>query len=41
MPTFSLVPSGKWRAQVRRAGIYRGATFETKRGGRTGRLGTP
>lgn len=31
MPTFSQLPSGKWRAQVRRAGIYRAATFPTKR----------
>lgn len=31
MPTFSQLPSGKWRVQVRRAGIYRAATFETKR----------
>lgn len=31
MATFSLLPSGKWRAQVRRAGISRGATFATKR----------
>ncbi len=31
MATFSQLPSGKWRAQVRRAGIYRAATFTTKR----------
>lgn len=31
MPTFSQLPSGKWRAQVRRAGVYRAATFTTKR----------
>ena len=31
MATFSQLPSGKWRAQVRRAGLYRNATFETKR----------
>jgi len=31
MPTLSQLPSGKWRAQVRRAGIYRAATFATKR----------
>jgi integrase len=31
MPTFSQLPSGKWRAQVRRSGIYRAATFNTKR----------
>ena len=31
MATFSQLPSGKWRVQVRRSGIYRAATFETKR----------
>lgn len=31
MPTFSQLPSGKWRAQVRRGGLYRAATFPTKR----------
>jgi integrase len=31
MATFSQLPSGKWRVQVRRAGIYRASTFETKR----------
>ncbi len=31
MATFSQLPSGKWRAQVRRAGIYRAATFPSKR----------
>jgi integrase len=31
MPTFSQLPSGKWRAQVRRGGLYRNATFATKR----------
>jgi integrase len=31
MPTLSQLPSGKWRAQVRRAGLYRAATFMTKR----------
>jgi integrase len=31
MPTFSQLPSGKWRAQVRRAGLYKAATFPTKR----------
>ena len=31
MATFSQLPSGKWRAQVRRAGLYRAATFATKR----------
>lgn len=31
MPTFSQLPSGKWRAQVRRAGISKGATFTLKR----------
>ena len=31
MPTFSQLPSGKWRVQVRLSGIYRGATFASKR----------
>ncbi|ARV17052.1 Tyrosine recombinase XerC [Curvibacter sp. AEP1-3] len=31
MAAFSQLPSGKWRAQVRRAGLYRNATFNTKR----------
>jgi integrase len=31
MATFSHLPSGKWRAQVRRAGLYRNAVFEKKR----------
>jgi len=31
MASFTQLPSGKWRAQVRRAGIYRNGTFETKR----------
>lgn len=31
MSTFSQLPSGKWRVQVRRAGIYKAATFATKR----------
>jgi hypothetical protein len=31
MPTFSQLPSGKWRVQVRRAGTYKAATFPTKR----------
>lgn len=31
MATFSQLPSGKWRVQVRRAGIYRAATFPSKR----------
>jgi len=31
MATFSQLPSGRWRAQVRRAGIYRAATFPLKR----------
>ena len=30
MPTFSQLPSGKWRVQVRKGGIYRGATFAKK-----------
>jgi integrase len=31
MPTLSQLPSGRWRVQVRRAGLYRAATFATKR----------
>lgn len=31
MATITHLPSGKWRAQVRRAGIYRNATFQSKR----------
>ncbi len=31
MATFSQLPSGKWRAQVRRAGLYRAASFSSKR----------
>lgn len=31
MPTFSQLPSGKWRVQVRRGGLYRAATFPSKR----------
>lgn len=31
MPTFSQLPSGRWRVQVRRAGLYRAATFAKKR----------
>ena len=31
MATFAQLPSGKWRAQVRRVGFYKGATFATKR----------
>ena len=31
MPTFSQLASGKWRVQVRRMGLYRAATFPTKR----------
>lgn len=30
MPTFSQLPSGKWRVQVRKAGVYRAGTFDTK-----------
>lgn len=30
MATFSQLPSGKWRVQVRRSGIYRAATFTRK-----------
>lgn len=31
MATFSQLPSGKWRVQIRKAGVYRNATFTTKR----------
>lgn len=31
MASFTQLPSGKWRVQVRRAGIYRAATFAAKR----------
>jgi len=31
MPTFSQLPSGKWRVQVRKGGIYRAATFPSRR----------
>ncbi len=31
MATFSQLPSGKWRVQVRRHSLYRAATFGTKR----------
>ncbi len=31
MATFSHLPSGKWRVQVRRGGLYRAATFTSKR----------
>jgi integrase len=31
MATLSQLPSGKWRVQVRRSGIYRAATFSTRR----------
>lgn len=31
MATFSQLSSGKWRAQVRRAGVYRAHSFDTKR----------
>lgn len=31
MPTLTKLPSGKWRAQVRRAGVYRNATFPSRR----------
>jgi integrase len=30
MPTFSQLPSGRWRVQVRRGGIYRAETFDRK-----------
>lgn len=31
MPTFSQLPSGRWRVQVRAGGIYKGQTFDRKR----------
>lgn len=31
MATFSQLPSGRWRAQVRRGGTYKAATFDRKR----------
>ena len=31
MPTFSQLPSGRWRVQVRRGGAYKAATFDLKR----------
>lgn len=31
MPTFSQLPSGRWRVQVRRGGGYKAATFDRKR----------
>ncbi len=31
MPTYTTLPSGKTRVQVRKKGIYRNATFDTKR----------
>lgn len=31
MPTFSQLPSGRWRVQVRRGGAYKAATFDKKR----------
>lgn len=31
MASFSQLPSGAWRAQVRRSGMYRAATFPTRR----------
>lgn len=31
MPTFSQLPSGRWRVQVRIGGAYKGATFDKKR----------
>jgi integrase len=30
MPTFSKLPSGRWRVQVRRGGAYKAATFDRK-----------
>jgi integrase len=31
MPTFTELPSGRWRVQVRRGGTYKAATFDRKR----------
>lgn len=31
MPTFTQLPSGRWRVQVRRGGTYKAATFDKKR----------
>lgn len=31
MPTFTQLPSGKWRAQVRKLGFYKNQTFDRKR----------
>jgi hypothetical protein len=31
MATFTKLASGKWRAQVRKGGLYRGETFTLKR----------
>jgi integrase len=31
MPTYTQLPSGRWRVQVRRGGTYRAATFDRKR----------
>lgn len=31
MPTFQQLPSGKWRVQVRKSGLYRAGTFATKK----------
>jgi integrase len=31
MATFTQLPSGKWRVQVRQGGLYKGATFKLKR----------
>lgn len=35
MATFSQLPSGKWRVQVRKAGLYRTATFQLKSDAKT------
>lgn len=35
MPTFSQLPSGRWRAQVRIGGAYRGETFDRKSDAKT------
>lgn len=30
MATFSKLPSGRWRVQIRKSGIYRASTFDKK-----------
>ena len=35
MATYSKLPSGRWRAQVRKGDIYRAHTFDLKRDAQT------